>query len=311
MKAGIDSVIPVKKQPLVTIGMPVHNCRDTVAEAIASILSQTLKDWELVVVDDGSRDGTAEVVRRFADPRIRLVEGKTNRGLPARLNEIVRQTRSTYFARMDGDDIAYPERLKRQVEFLRDHSEVDLVAGAIAVFDGNGRAIGIRRGPCEHERICARPVSGFPIAHVTWLGRTDWFRHHPYREDAVRMEDWDLLYRTCRQSRFASVQEIVQGVREASLSLHKIGLSRWNRSRFVLEYARAEGNYASAFREAGMQAAKFLLDAFAVGTGLNHRVLRHRARPISPAEVETWCEVRQAVSKTAWRYMEELESVPA
>lgn len=301
----------MEKNPLVTIGMPVFNCRTTVAESIASILNQTLEDWELVVFDDGSRDGTRDVVRRFADSRIRLIVGKTNRGLPARLNEIVQQSKSRFFARMDGDDIAYPDRLQRQVEFLRSHPEIDLVAGAVAVIDGNGEAIGARRPPLEHARICARPYSRFPMAHPTWLGRTDWFRHHPYREDAVRMEDWDLLFRAHRQSRFANLQEIALAIGEGSLSLRKLAATRWNQSRFVIEYAQTGEAYVNALGEVGRQALKLMLDAFALGTGLNHRVLRHRIPPISRSEKERWREVRDAARMTAWRCMEGMESVPA
>jgi glycosyltransferase involved in cell wall biosynthesis len=301
----------VSKIALVTIGMPVYNCRATVAEALASILNQTLQDWELVVIDDGSRDGTQEVVRKFADRRIRLVPGQTNRGLPARLNEIVRQSRSVFFARMDGDDIAYPDRLLRQVEFLQRQPEVDLVAGAMVVFDNDGKALGVRRGPQEHEEICAHPISGFPMAHPTWLGRADWFRRHPYREDAVHMEDWALLFRACGQSRFANLQEVVLGYREASLSLRKLALWRWYRSRLIVEFARTDRNYMGAFAELGREAAKLMLDAFALGTGLNHRVLKHRAPPISRAETDEWRKVKQAVHTAALLYTKERECVPA
>jgi glycosyltransferase involved in cell wall biosynthesis len=300
----------VKRNPLVTIGMPVYNCRTTVAESIASILNQTLEDWELVVFDDGSYDGTPEVVRRFADPRIRLVEGKTNRGLPARLNETVRQSKSVFFARMDGDDIAYPDRLQRQVEFLQKHPEVDLVAGAMVVFGKDRETIGMRRGPREHNQICARPISGFPLAHSTWLGHTEWFCLHPYRENAVRIEDWDLLFRAHRQSRFANLSEVVLGVSEASLSLRKLAATRWHHSRLVIEYAQSFGSYANALGEVCRQTAKMLLDAFALGTGLNHRVLKHRVPPISRAETEEWQGVRQAVSTAALSYAKCQESVP-
>jgi glycosyltransferase involved in cell wall biosynthesis len=301
----------VKKNPLVSIGMPVYNCRTTVAESIASILNQTLEDWELVVFDDGSRDGTPEVVRRFADERIHLIVGETNRGLPARLNEIVRKGGSIFFARMDGDDIAYPDRLKRQVEFLQEHPEVDLVAGAVAIIDCKGEAIGVRRGPLEHERICAQPYSRFPMAHATWLGRADWFRRHPYRENAMRIEDWDLLFRVYRQSKFANLQEIVLGYSEASLSLRSLAATRWFHSRLVIEYAQTGGATVNALGEVGRQTAKLMLDAFALGTGLNHRVLRHRVPPASRAEIDAWREVRRAAQKTARQHIEEPECVPA
>jgi len=301
----------VSKHARVTIGMPVYNCRTTVAEAIASILNQTLEDWELVVIDDGSRDGTPDVVRRFIDRRIRLVEGETNRGLPARLNEIVRQSGSVFFARMDGDDIAYPDRLKRQVEFLQRNPEVDLVAGATVVFGKDGEAIGVRRGPREHKQICAQPISGFPMAHPTWLGRTSWFQCNPYREDAVRMEDWALLFRAYRQSRFANLQEVILGYREDSLSLRKLALARWYKSRFLVEFARTNGRYVSAFEGTIREMAKLMIDAFALRTGLNHRVLKHRVPPISRAEADQWRRVRQAVRSAVLLYANQHEGVPA
>jgi hypothetical protein len=223
----------------------------------------------------------------------------------------VRQTSGTFFARMDGDDIAYPDRLKRQVEFLQKHPEVDLVAGAMVVFDNDGEAIGVRRGPREHKQICSRPISGFPMAHPTWLGRTDWFRRHPYREDAVRIEDWDLLFRAHRESRLANLREIVLGYSEASPSLRKIAAARWYHSRLVIEYAQSGRTYLNAFVEAGSQATKLALDAFALGTGLNYRVLKHRVPPISRVETDEWRSVQQAVHSAALIYAKERESVPA
>jgi len=301
----------VSRSARVTIGMPVYNCRATVAEAIASILNQTLQDWELIVIDDGSRDGTADVVRRFADRRICLLVGETNRGLPARLNEIVRRSKSVYFARMDGDDIAYPDRLRLQVEFLEQHPEIDLVAGAMVVFDKDGEAIGLRRGPQKLEQICARPVSGFPMAHPTWFGRTDWFQCNPYPEDAVRMEDWALLFQAYSQSRFANLQEVVLGYREALLSLPKLALARWHQTRFLFRCARTAREYVSAVAELGRQSAKLAVEAIALGTGLNYRMLRHRVPPITRTEVDEWRKVRQAVRDAALQYTEERESVPA
>jgi hypothetical protein len=201
--------------------------------------------------------------------------------------------------------------LKQQVEFLQKHPEVDLVAGAVAVIDRNGEAIGVRRGPREHKSICARPLSRFPLAHATWLGRTDWFRRHPYRENAVRIEDWDLLFRTYNQNTFANLQEVVLGVSEASLSLRKLAVSRLHHSRLVIEYAQTGGATVNAIGEVSRQTAKLMLDAFAFGTGLKHRVLKHRVPPASRAEKDAWCEVRQGAQKTARWHIEEPECVLA
>src|ERR1700684_499695 len=100
--------------PLVSIGMPVYDCEKTIAVSLRSILNQTFTEWELIIIDDGSQDGTLARAREFDDPRIRIVDGQRNLGLPARLNQAVHLSGGTYFARMDGDDIAYPERIEKQ-----------------------------------------------------------------------------------------------------------------------------------------------------------------------------------------------------
>ena len=286
--------------PLVAIGMPVYNCEGTVAESIASILNQTLKDWELIVYDDSSRDGTLAVVRKFNDPRIRVVEGGRNRGLPACLNEIIAQCKSEYFARMDGDDIAYPNRLQSQLDFLQNHSEVDLVAGSILVFSGDGAALGVRRSVATtHEQICANAWSGFPMAHPTWMGRTGWFHRNPYNADMVRMEDWELLFRTHRHSRFANLPEIVLGYREDSLSLPKILVARRNRCAVMLRTAWGDRTPGRAAWGIIGQIARSVVDTIAIGSNLNYRLLKHRIPPVSAEEVAAWEIVLKKTRDTA------------
>jgi glycosyltransferase involved in cell wall biosynthesis len=213
--------------PIISIGMPLRNSSATVAHAIESVLAQQFSDWELIIIDDGSTDGTAEAVRRFGDPRIRLVEHAGNCGLATRLNEAVRLAAGEFFARMDGDDVMYPERLRLQYEFLQLHPEIDLVGGAVLVFRGDGVRLGMRGGCRTHEEICARPWSSFPIAHPTWTGRTAWFRNHPYPEEMIRAQDQALLLRSYRSSCFATLGEIVLGYREERLTLAKVLLGRY------------------------------------------------------------------------------------
>ena len=93
---------------LVTVAMPVRNCEKTIAAAVRSVLNQTFQDWEMLVVDDGSSDGTVAEVRRFEDKRIMLHLDGQSKGLPARLNEAIGVASGEYFARMDGDDVCYP-----------------------------------------------------------------------------------------------------------------------------------------------------------------------------------------------------------
>jgi glycosyltransferase involved in cell wall biosynthesis len=288
---------------LVSIGMPVYNCESTIAYSIASILNQSFEDWELIVYDDGSRDSTVAVAQQFTDPRLHVVVGGRNRGLPACLNEIISRCESKYFARMDGDDIAYPNRLLNQLDFLQNHADVDLVAGCIIVFRSDGTALGVRRGVETHEQICANPGAGIPMAHPTWLGRTDWFRRNSYNSDMTLMEDWELLFRAYRHSRFANLPEIVLGYREDSLSLRKMLVARRQKCATLLGSAWADRTPWYAASGIVGQVARFLVEVAAVGLNLNYRLLKHRVPPVLSDEVAVWHDV---LEKTRGTVLEQL-----
>jgi glycosyltransferase involved in cell wall biosynthesis len=290
------------KSPLVTIAMGVRNSASTLAPAITSIVNQTFRDWELLIIDDGSSDNTMALASSFNDPRITTISDGTiildpkHYGLPGRLNQAVNLARGKYLARMDGDDIAYPERLEKQVAFLEEHPDIDLLATAVVVFKDDGTLLGCRPTPLTHEEICAHPQSGFPMAHPTWMGKTVWFRSNPYRTDALRMEDKELLFRTHASSKFACLNETLLAYRESGLSVEKIRVARLN---FIRVLARNAGKACSipvALLGIFGQIARAALDFTAISTGLNYRLLRHRARPLAPQQTERWSHIWKRVS---------------
>lgn len=274
--------------PAISIGMPVRNSGTTVARSIASVLGQSFADWELIIIDDGSTDGTADVVRQFTDPRIRLVVCGENRGLPVRLNEAVRLSAGEFFARLDGDDIMYPERLSLQHEFLQEHPEVDLVGGAVMVFRGNGFPLGIRGAAGTHEEICAHPWRGFPLAHPTWTGRTAWFRENRYPEEMVKAQDQALLLRSFAHSRFATLGDIVLGYCEERLLPGAVLRRRYHATRAFWRYSSGAKFRALATAK---QVFAGLADALATVSGLEYSILRYRAKPATPEQVACWKQV--------------------
>jgi glycosyltransferase involved in cell wall biosynthesis len=280
--------------------MPVFNCERTVGAAICSIQAQTFQDWELIVIDDGSCDRTLAVATTFDDPRIRLVKGGENLGLPARLNEAVALSRGRYFARMDGDDISYPARLEQQLAYLRQNPEVDLLGGAISIFDGKGELIGIRAARLTHEDLCGTWWRHHTLAHVTWMGPIEWFRKNPYCPNALTTQDRELLMRTQRHSRFAAIPDILVGVREPTISLKKIIPTRWTFVEVILREEIQHRQIVFGALSALAEVAKLLLDIFAVGTGLNYHILRHRATPtLDPAVTAEWQSVWNLTSAGA------------
>ncbi len=294
-------------RPLISIGMPVRNARSTLELAVRSIRQQTCRDWELLLIDDGSTDDTARLARRLAesDPRIRVSADGRRLGLPGRLNQAIAEGRGAFFARMDGDDVSYPDRLRRQLGYLDAHPEVDLVGAYAVVFRPDGEAIGRRAGGEHHEAICARPHAGVGIMHPSFFGRLAFFRRFGYRPSAHRCEDQDLLLRAIRRdrtgrgARYANVPEILIGYREGDLVLRKLLASRLYLARSLLVENGKQGRPFSAARGVVEQSLKAAVDAVAIVSGLDYRLLRHRALPMDAAERTGWSRVWSALHAEA------------
>jgi glycosyltransferase involved in cell wall biosynthesis len=204
--------------PIITVLLPVYNGERYLREAVESILTQTFGAFELLIVDDGSTDGTEAICRSFTDPRVRVMRHEDNAGLVSALNDGIDQITTKYVARMDADDVALPERLARQVAFLE--SRPDIVAcgsWARELVDGRLRDV-MRRPTGEYLRQTAwRPV---PIFHPTTCLRTDVLRSLGYRPESIHAEDYDLWLRLCRNHRIDNVPAVLlhYRVHQASVS---------------------------------------------------------------------------------------------
>lgn len=281
----------------VSIIMSVRDAAATLPVALASLQFQTLAEWELLVADDGSRDGSREQLENFAadEPRAHMFMHDSSRGLAQRLNELAAHASAPLIARMDADDVCYPSRLERQVALMDGLPGVDLVGASVLVFGPGGRPIGQRIGPAEHADIVRRPHGGFPLYHPSWLGRAAWFKAHPYDPGAVRCEDQDLLFRTHQQARFANLTELLLGYREDHLTLGNLLGGRLHMARRWSPSLWADGHKGRAVATVVEQVTKGAVDALGVSLSAERVLLRHRARAISAAQAEEWAFVwRQA-----------------
>ena len=125
----------------ISIIMGVFNCSATLGDSIDSILNQTYTDWKFIICDDGSTDNTFQIIKeyqnRYSDKFV-ILKNEKNMGLNYTLNRCLKEAKGEYVARMDGDDISLPERLKKEVEFLESHSEYAIVSTPMIFFDENG-----------------------------------------------------------------------------------------------------------------------------------------------------------------------------
>ena len=215
--------------PEVSVLLPVRDGARTLALAMLSVLQQSFSDFELLLLDDGSVDGSPDIALRFGDPRVRLLRDGMKRGLAARLNQGIDAATGRYIARMDADDVCFPDRFTRQAERLNAESSLDLVACRALIFDDSGAAAGLSPHRLSDEALCARPWNGFYLAHPSWMGRADWFRRHRYQiPEVMRAEDQELLLRAYPDSRFAVLDEILLGYRMGPIALRKTLSARRN-----------------------------------------------------------------------------------
>jgi glycosyltransferase involved in cell wall biosynthesis len=169
-----------ERVPLVSVILPAYNAAHVVRRAIDSILAQTMADFELIVVDDGSEDGTGDVVRSVEDPRIRYVH-RTHAGLPRTLNAGLAEARAPVVAVQDADDWSTPTRLERQLAVLDSRPEVAVVGSRMPEVDAEGRELTARApfepGDARHVLMRFNPISNPSSAYrrevVTALGGYD------------------------------------------------------------------------------------------------------------------------------------------
>jgi glycosyltransferase involved in cell wall biosynthesis len=206
----------VSRAPAVSVILPVHNGMPYIQESARSILEQTYRDFELVIGDDGSNDGTGDVIRRLAltDQRVRPAFRQRPSGLAASANWLVSEARAPLIAIAHADDRAYPERLARQVEILRAEPEVDLVGTLWDGMDEEGRKV----RPGDYWRLLRRSPFA-PFSHSSIMFRRAAFeRAGGYRSQADYWEDLDLYYRIALHGRIAVIPEVLSTVRHARIS---------------------------------------------------------------------------------------------
>ena len=197
--------------PAISVAMPVWNGARFLGAAICSILSQTTSDFELIVSDDGSTDDSLAIARSYAerDPRI-VVLTSEHRGIGPAMNRALAVARGEYFAPMDQDDVALPERLQRLQAFLDLNSEVVLVGGGLREIDAGGRHGREKIPPTRPEDVAQAMLTSYAVFHPTSMMRTAALRAiGGYRSGLPFAQDYDLWLRLMERHQIANIPDIV------------------------------------------------------------------------------------------------------
>lgn len=228
--------------PRVSVLMPVFNTAAYVHEAVRSICEQQFSDFEFIIIDDGSVDGSAEILRSFAesDQRIELTL-RPNRGLVATRNELLETARGELIAWMDSDDLCSPDRLSRQVELLDAEQHIACVGTNVRLIDPDGFGLGFEEYPSDDAGIRLAQQSGGGLRFASTMVRTSVAQSIGGFRAPFRMgEDFDFLLRVGERGDFANIEKPLYIYRQHLLSTCSAIGGNWPEYKSIILQLAAE-----------------------------------------------------------------------
>jgi len=236
-------------KPLLSIVMPAYNAQNYISKSINSVKYQTFKDWELIIIDDSSNDNTWEVMKTFADDkRIKLFQNEKNYGHAYTSNKGIHLSIGKYIAKMDADDIIFQNRFEKQIQFLNNNPNIDVVGCGTIKTTHDLSILDVRSAPSDHDtitkyiRLNKNFIFGpnFIITDGTIVAKADWFKKWLYDPKIKVAQDFDLMLRACSTSKYANISDplyIYRRVGETS-SFSKQTLGALTKLLSVLKYEK-------------------------------------------------------------------------
>lgn len=249
-----------KGTPAVSVVMPMRNAIAFLDQAVASILAQSFTDFEFIIVDDGSTDGSLDRARVYADPRIRI-HAQPGTGIVAALNAGIALAQAPLIARMDADDAALPDRLQKQVSLLHERPDIAAVGSGYTVIDPHGKPLREVILPVAPDEIRQILRVANCMAHPTMMIRRDAIvRAGGYRDNFPLCEDYDLWLRLSETSALTNIPEALLLYREHDANATSAKLEQRIRSEVALLHCAAlrqsrEGGPVRSGEALGMDAA--------------------------------------------------------
>jgi glycosyltransferase involved in cell wall biosynthesis len=211
------------KKPLLSVYMPVFNAAPYLTQSIESILNQSLKNFEFIIIDDASTDSSWKIIKSFArrDPRIRAYRNRLNLGVSTTSNIAISLARCKYLARMDADDISTSDRLEKQLKYLKSNPKTVIVGAQCTIINQNDQVIGFKNFPISSTGIndmlfWAIPVQqGYMMINRSLLPKNfTW-----YSASKTSAEEVDLYFRLSQYGLFANLKDYLYYYRQISSSL--------------------------------------------------------------------------------------------
>ena len=300
--------------PHLSIILPCYNAERYLAATMLSIGAQTYRDFEFVIVNDGSTDNSQQVLESFAknDHRIKVIS-RPNTGYVKALREAIEKSTGRLIARMDADDIAKPDRLAKQVAFMEAHPEVVVLGGSYNLIDSEGRRLRTMNQPTDHDTLVQQCLGGTtPICHPLSMFRRDVYeRVGGYDESTCPAEDLDLWLRMSEVGQLACLPDVLLDYRlhAGSVSetkqakqmeaIHSIVERAARRRNITVDFKAGEGWRAHSAEGRHKQLLKYGWWAWSSGERATARSYGWRSVVEKPVDIRAWKLLVTSILKRA------------
>lgn len=281
-------------QTLVTVAIPAYNASAFIGEAINSVLMQSFKEFELILINDGSSDKTLDIMKSFPDPRIRIINDGKRRGFIERLNQSIELARGKYYARMDADDVMHPSRLQRQFDYLESHPDFHLVGSNFLMIDNNSMIQAT--GFYTKEPKLLDILKNKSFLHPSIMGHLSWFKQHQYDPLYLRIEDKELWLRVCDSVHWGNLEDVLMFYRACGTPvLKKYLLTQWGNMILVSRYRYKIGFYIFSM-ELLKTVLKIIIYSIASPTHLSNILVKCRGKRIKSETIISYINRVEKVS---------------
>jgi glycosyltransferase involved in cell wall biosynthesis len=198
--------------PKISVVMPAYNAEEYIAQAIDSVLAQSYTDFEFIIINDGSQDGTLDIISGYDDERIVLIDNEQNMGITGSLNRGLNVAKGEYIARMDADDVSLPHRFEKQFAYMTKHQDVYVLGSAVCDIDESGKVLGAFFPPSEPAVLGFVIMYRFPFYHPALMIRQSVIDKYDLRYDdefGKGVEDFHFISRISKYGKLANLDEVL------------------------------------------------------------------------------------------------------
>ncbi|MDP2637598.1 MAG: glycosyltransferase family 2 protein [Candidatus Levybacteria bacterium] len=227
-----------KASELVSILMPAHNAEAYIKYAIESIINQRYKNWELICINDSSTDKTQDILKKYQklDSRIKVYKNSVKKGIGFSLNLGLKYAQGKFIARMDADDISFPERISKQVEFLTKNKRVVACGGQVAMINSKNEIFAYKYFPTNSKALYKMIMKLIPLQHPTIMARSKVIKNYKYDTTLEVAEDVDMLFYLLSKGEINNLEDVIYQYRKHNNSNSYIHVKKTFYTTFISRF---------------------------------------------------------------------------